>query len=112
MTPLSVPLLFPLSVWIHYPLGGTAMTLPKMRLGNLTVTTLLAMRRAVMLPYDFVNRSCRDPVDIPLAAQLLTSSGVFPGLRPPLDGYKPASPPGSIMIAIFSPPILNLPVIW
>ena len=34
-----------------------------------------------MLPYDFVDRNCRDPVDIPLAAHLLMISGIIPGLR-------------------------------
>ena len=34
-----------------------------------------------MLPYDFVDRNCRDPVDIPLAAQLLMISGIIPSLR-------------------------------
>ena len=68
------------------------MTLPKMRPGNLTVTTLLAKCRAVMLPYDFVNRSYRNPVDIPLAAQLLMISGIIPGLRPLWMGTNQKAP--------------------
>jgi hypothetical protein len=82
MTLLFVPSISLLFAQIHCPLGGTAITQPKIRRGNLTVTTLLAKCRAVMLPYDFVNRSYRNPVDIPLAAQLLTISGIIPGLLP------------------------------
>lgn len=45
------------------------MTLPKMRPGNLTVTILFADCEPTMLAYDAVDKSCRDPVDIPLTAQ-------------------------------------------
>jgi hypothetical protein len=45
-----------------------------------------------MLPYDFVDRNCRDPVDIPLAAQLLMISGIIPGLRPLWMGTNRQAP--------------------
>lgn len=54
------------------------MTLPKMRPGNLTVTTLLAKRRAVMLPYFAAYTTAEIPSTSPWAVQLLMISGKIP----------------------------------
>ena len=45
-----------------------------------------------MLAYDTVDKSCRDPVDIPLADQLLMISGIIPGLRPLWMGTNQQAP--------------------
>jgi hypothetical protein len=87
------------------------MTLPKMRPGNLTVTTLLAKRRAVMLPYFAAYTTAEIPSTSPWAVQLLMISGKIP-LCALLGWVQTSQPPGLISIAILSPPIFNLPIIW
>ena len=59
-----------------------------------------------MLAYDAVDKSCRDSVDIPLAAQLLMISGIISGLHP-FEWVQIGKPPGSISIAMLTPPIFE-----
>ena len=45
-----------------------------------------------MLAYDAVDKNCWNPVDIPLAVQLLMISREFPTLRPLWMGTKQQAP--------------------